>query len=192
MKSLLIIANPAKKSFSHALAQAYESWAKKRGDECYTLNLYDVDQSFLNYEDVSDLKSEKYEGKSQQEAMQKLLIEHDEYVFFFPVWWGNMPAILKNFFDCNFSAGFAFKFVSGKSMPEKLLIDKTAKIYTHCDAPRFLYSISGLMGINILRYMKKCILEFCGVKVTHWKLYGNISKKTHEEKQKILDTLCQK
>ncbi len=71
--------------------------------------------------------------------MQKLLAEHDEYVFIFPVWWGNMPAILKNFFDCNFMAGFAFNFVSGKMMPEKLLSDKTAKIYCHCDAPTLLY-----------------------------------------------------
>jgi putative NADPH-quinone reductase len=36
----------------------------------------------------------------------------DEMAFFFPVWWGGVPAILKNFFDSNLTSGFAFKYTS--------------------------------------------------------------------------------
>jgi len=32
-----------------------------------------------------------------------------------------MPAILKNFIDTNFSAGFAYKFQKGSVIPKKLL-----------------------------------------------------------------------
>ena len=36
--------------------------------------------------------------------------EADEIVFCFPVWWGDAPAILKNWLDYNFTSGFAFKY----------------------------------------------------------------------------------
>jgi NAD(P)H dehydrogenase (quinone) len=26
----------------------------------------------------------------------------DELIFIFPIWWGDAPAIVKNFIDCNF------------------------------------------------------------------------------------------
>jgi len=82
----------------------------------------------------------------------------DELVIVFPVRWGNMPAILKNFFDVNLSAGFAFNFVSGSNTPEKLLTNKTAKVYVHCDAPAFLYKWSVISGISIKHYLKRLIL----------------------------------
>ncbi|MEI6711191.1 MAG: NAD(P)H-dependent oxidoreductase [bacterium] len=50
---------------------------------------------FLRFEQQSDLK----QPNSIQEALQAKITAADELVFIFPVWWVNMPAILKNFFD---------------------------------------------------------------------------------------------
>lgn len=100
-----------------------------------------------------------------------------------------MPAILKNFFDVNFSAGFAFNFIAGKSMPEKLLTGKTAKLYFHSDAPAFVYKIPFFVGINIRKYISKSILGFCGIKVIGGMSIGWLRGKTPEQRTKILEQL---
>lgn len=104
------------------------------------------------------MKQGNYNGGEKQARVQKLLSEYDEYAFFFPVWWGGMPAILKNFFDINFSSGFAFRFVPGKAFPDKLLLGKSAKVFYHCDAPSLLYRIPLLAGINIRSHISRAIL----------------------------------
>ncbi len=192
MKTLVIIANPSKSSFTHALADAYKGWAEKRWDKVELLDLYDFGQDILSYESTQELKKWKCNGWEKMKQIHEMLSWNDEYAFFFPVWWGNIPAILKNFFDVNFSAGFAFNFVEWKSLPEKLLTDKTAKIYYHSDAPSFLYKIPFFTGINIKKYLSKAILGFCWVKVVWgmciWWLHG----KTDEQRRSILQQVSEK
>lgn len=71
-------------------------------------------QDFLRFEDASDLSM-----NDKKKRMQEKILWADEIVFVFPIWWGNMPAVLKNFFDVNFSSGFAFKYE--KKLPKGLL-----------------------------------------------------------------------
>ena len=47
----------------------------------------------------------------EQIAIQEKITTADELVFVFPIWWVNMPAILKNFFDTILTGGFAFQYV---------------------------------------------------------------------------------
>jgi putative NADPH-quinone reductase len=59
-------------------------------------------------------------------AIQEKILAANELVFIFPIWWGDAPAILKNFIDCNFHSGFAFRYENGKSVG--LLKGKSARI----------------------------------------------------------------
>jgi putative NADPH-quinone reductase len=133
------------------------------------------------------MKAGNHNGGAKQKMIQQLLLESDHYVFIFPVWWASMPAILKNFFDVNFSAGFAFEFVSGKAMPKKLLAGKTAELIYHSDAPAFLYKCPLLSGINIRKHIANSILGFCGVKTTKVLAIGGLRNKSEAEKKKILE-----
>lgn len=189
MKTLLIISNPSKTSFTHALADAYKTWAEKRGESIAILDLYELDQNILYYESTDELRKWNCNGWDTMKQVQKMLSENNEYVFFFPVWWGWVPAILKNFFDINLSAGFAFNFVAWKSMPEKLLTNKTAKIYYHSDAPAFLYKTSLMTGVNIKKYLSKAILGFCGIKTIGGMSIGWLRGKTDAQRKAILEQL---
>jgi putative NADPH-quinone reductase len=51
MKTLIIIANPSKTSFSHAMADAYS----KKLEDFEILDLYDFNQSFFKYESMEEL-----------------------------------------------------------------------------------------------------------------------------------------
>ena len=185
MKSLLIVANPSKTSFTHALAE----WYAKNHPDCEILDLYEVNQEIFSYESIQWLQKGEINGKNEREIIQKKISECGEMVFFFPVWWGSFPAILKNFFDSNFTSGFAFTFKDWWKQ-EKLLTDKTAKIYCHCDAPWFVYKIPFIVWINIKWYISKAILWFCWIKTTDFQLYWNITKwLSKTEKEKIISSI---
>ena len=60
---------------------------------------------------------------------QDAITRSEEICFFFPLWWFDCPAILKNWFDTNYTNGFAFKYKSGSPIPEKLLKGKSARVF---------------------------------------------------------------
>ncbi len=189
MKTLIIIANPCKNSFSHAMAQAYQQWAEKRGEEIQVLDLYDVGQDIMYFKDMDHLKKNDFNGgEVKMKQVQEKITWSDEMVFFFPIWWGNMPAILKNFFDLNFSAWYAFKFVKWKLQPEGLLAPRTARVFCHGDAPAIVYKIP-VLGIHIKRYISAAILWACGVKVKQYMAIGGLRKKTDKQRKDILAQL---
>lgn len=186
MKTLIIIANPIKTSFTHALAESYQ---ENCGNECKIVDLYDEKQEYLRYDNKEQLRDAKNPWELLRNQNQEKIAWADELVFFFPVWWGSIPAILKNYFDANFSSGFAFRFVSWKKMPEKLLIDKTAKVYCQCDWPGFILKIPFILWINIKWYLTRAILGFCGIKTTDFKLYDDISNMWQEEREEIVSNM---
>ena len=102
----------------------------------------------------------------------------DELVFFFPLWWYAVPAILKGFMDRVLRSGFAFKYNKGKSLPEKLLVGKSAKIVVLSGGPAWFYTVSGNPAIN----MMSASLKFCGFSPVKSLQIGGVSKKLDDKK----------
>ena len=129
---------------------------QSKGNSVELLDLYrDAhQQSFFTYEDAN--------APHTNDAVlyyQKKIAKADEIVFVFPYWWGSFPAILKNFFDWNFSKGFAFTYVD--SRPKGLLMGKTVKVFTTTGAPKFIYTLTGA-NRRLKSMIKEQIIEFCG------------------------------
>ena len=164
MKSLIVTAHPSIKGFTHRIAKAY---ANAKGDS-EIMNLYDEkwQQPFLQFEDMRH-----FPDNETRNRIQSKIAEAKELVFVFPLWWGTMPAILKNFFDQNFTSGFAFRYHNGK--PRGLLKGKTARIFVTCDAPKWMY---GIFFFPFFITISLFTLRFCGVKV--------VSKTIFDEKRK--------
>lgn len=109
--------------------------------------------------------------------IQQKIIWADELVFIFPIWWWDVPAIMKNFIDCNFTAGFAFSYKDGKQI--WLLKWKTARIISTSWAPSFFYKI--LLHIQLLWNMNR--IGFCWIKQKSFTVFGNMdNKKTDKTK----------
>jgi NAD(P)H dehydrogenase (quinone) len=123
MNKLIITAHPSTQGFTHQIADRLRELSEKNGDTVEILNLYttDLKQDYLRYENRREM------GKDPTtKALQEKISWADELVFIGPMWWGDMPGIMKNFIDCNFTSGFAFQYVDGK--PIGLLKGKTARI----------------------------------------------------------------
>ena len=186
MKKLIIIAQPSKKWFLWEIAKTYEKESKKLWSEVEILDLYDKNnfQPNLEFEDMRVLNSDP-----NRELFQEKISNSDELVFIFPIWWGNMPAIMKNFIDTNFSAGFAYKFQKWSAIPKKLLEWKTAKIFTSCDGFKYIYN-NYLCPMYIKKYIEIYILWVFWIELKSFELYDHMRKRTKEEKTEYLDDLA--
>ena len=171
-RTLLIVANPRKDSFSFAMAAQYKKLALAKGNEVEEIDLYreKFQQDFLVFEDATHR-----EPTPAMRYYQQKIARADELVIVFPYWWGSFPAILKNFIDWNFSRGFAFHYVNSK--PVGLLTGKEVKIFATSGAPTFYYRITGARK-RLKNMLKKQIIEFCGMRMTTFRLFGGVDTHT--------------
>jgi NAD(P)H dehydrogenase (quinone) len=172
-KTLVILGHPNKKSFCAALHKEYVDSAKKSGKDVKILNIIDMKFNPVKQQE----KTEKDIVKAQ-----KLITWAEHIVFVFPIWWGNMPALLKGFFDRTFSSGFAFRFKKNKRW-DKLLKGRTAHIITTMDTPIPIYK---LMFGNPLRKNLRGILWFCGVSPIKYTFLSPITKVNMQRRKAYL------
>lgn len=179
MNKLVVTANPSSKWFTHKIAEKYIQLSSEKWDTIELLNLYttDLKQDFLSFEDKSDW------GKSEISIkIQTKISWADELVFIFPIWWWDAPAIMKNFIDCNFTPGFAFKYVEWKWV--WLLQGKSARIIVTSGAPSFLYKVI----FHIQFFWKLSRIGFCWIKQKSFTVFGNIDR-TKTNRDKYLDEI---
>ena len=179
MKSLIFTAHPSKKGFTHRIARHYKNSYKENGGEVEIINLYDEKwyQDYLTFEHIMDIEEDEVRDK-----LQYKIDEADELVFIFPIWWGDAPAKMKNFFDCNFTTGFAFKY-DGNGKPIKLLKEKKARMFMTCDGPGFLYK-HFIIRLPWLWGMGR--FGFCGVKLVSLDILGNKRERSEKDLEKFL------
>lgn len=180
MKKIIITANPSSKGFTHIIANRLQELSTKKWDIVEIIDLYksELKQDYLTYEDLSEMwKDEKVK------KIQEKITWADELVFVFPVWWGDMPAIMKNFWDNNFTTWFAYKYEKWWKQVW-LLKWKTARIIATSGAPSFFYSI--ILHIQLLWNMNR--ISFCGMKQKSFTVFGDIDR-TRTDKEKLLKKL---
>jgi NAD(P)H dehydrogenase (quinone) len=183
MTSLIIVAHPKKSSLSFAIAEKYKKIVEQKGYKAQILDLYtdENQQPFFTYE------NDPYDQKRTKEMLyyQNMISNADELVFIFPYWWGTFPAILKNFFDWNFSMGFAAKFENGR--PKGLLTNKIVKVFTTTGTPKWLYCLTGA-NRRLKNMFKEQIISFCGMKLEEFNIFGGIDTNSKNTK-KILEKI---
>ena len=177
MKILMIVANPKEDSFSFAIANKITEQALAKNYQIEIIDLYREkhQQAFFTYDTMN--------GKNNTPEMiyfQEKIAKADKLIFVFPYWWGSTPAILKNFIDWNFSQGFGFKYVN--SRPVGLLLNKTVDVFTTTGAPSFYYKLTGA-NKRLRKMFQKQIIEFCGMKLDSFNIYGGIDKSATNTKE---------
>lgn len=157
MHALLVVAHPSSKGFVRVLADAYGNILKNKGHSVEVLDLYmpDNQQEYLHFEIPSETKCDGV----NLNPMQQKIAKADHIAFFHPLWWGGMPAPLKNFIDVNFASGFAFRYVPGGAVG--LLKGKTARVVVTGGAAPWLY---WCLGMPFAIVWNLFILFYCGIR----------------------------
>lgn len=140
---LVVLGHPRKESFNHALAGAYTQALREGGATVQVLSL--IDLAF------DPILRAGHEGSQPLEAdlvaAREAFERADHVAWFFPTWWGHVPALVKGFVDRLFLPGWAFRYGSGP-LPEGLLRGRTSRVVTTMDSPRFWYLLFHFAAIH--------------------------------------------
>lgn len=157
-KIVLINGHPNKDAFNFGIAEAYKKGAENAGVEVKEIIIADLQFNpnlQFGYQKRIELEPDLID------AWEKIQWA-DHLVWVHPVWWGGLPAITKGFIDRLFLPGFAFQYRENSMWWDKLLAGKTAHIITTLDQPSWYYRL--VYGRPSVNQLKKCTLEFCGIK----------------------------
>lgn len=165
MYSLIITANPGEWSTTNIIAKIYSDQKKLLWHKTEIIDLYNTNLNldFLNFNTEINQKNVS--------IWQSKIIEADELVLIFPMWWWDSPAILKNRFDNIFSTWFAFYYKNNKPI---WLLNKKAKIFMTSDWPSMFFTIFPISVKYFWKYMR---LWFCWIKLTDFVLFDLMRKR---------------
>lgn len=158
-KYLIIFANPNHEGHGGYILKKLKEQLTKSGDSFLVLDLYQEKYDpNLKLEEIGNGSNKILNPDTL--AYQKQIRNADKLIFIYPVWWQNMPAILKGFLDRTITSGFAFKYVIG--VPRPLLKGKKAAVFCTTASP-YIYNFifKHNRATNILC---RDILNFCGIK----------------------------
>lgn len=180
-KIVLINGHPNPKSLSQAFFEAYRDSAKEKGEDVFSFSLHEMEFELnlkRGYKEEQALENDLLE-------VQKAIKEADKLVFFYPVWWGNVPALLKGFVDRTFLPGFAFKYHKGNPFPEGYLKGKSAELFVTMDSPWWYYRFfQGGSGDSM---MKRHVLKLSGISPVKFYHFQFVKKASPEKIKKWIE-----
>src|SRR4051812_27165252 len=170
---LIIQGHPdsSERHFCHALADRYRAGAASASHELRMLEIAQLDFPFLRS------KQEWEQGQlppSLRDAQQDIAwAEH--LVLIFPLWLGDMPALLKGFLEQVARPGFAIGVGGQGGAGAKLLKGRSARIVVTMGMPAFVYR--WYFGAHSIRSLERNILRFVGIAPVRRSLIGLVEAK---------------
>jgi putative NADPH-quinone reductase len=173
--------DPAGGRFGHALADAYAQMATQGGHEVHVIDVAQLKFPLLR----SAAEWESGAPAESIRAAQDTIARAQHMVIVFPLWLGDMPALLKGFFEQALRPGFALARTQPGRMGKKLLKGRSARLVVTMGMPAFFYR--AYYRAHSVKSLKRNILEFCGVAPVRTSLIGTVdsAKSRQESLQKM-------
>jgi putative NADPH-quinone reductase len=168
-KILILNGHPdaASKGLCHALAEAYAEGARSAGSEVRRIDVASLDFGFLH----SQAEFEKGKAPTAIVSAQQDILWADHLVVVFPLWLGDIPAVLKAFFEQTLRPGFAFDY-RPSGLPVMHLQGRSARVIATMGMPAFVYR--WYFCAHGLRNLKRNILKFVGLRPVRDTLIGSV------------------
>jgi putative NADPH-quinone reductase len=169
MRVLLIQGHPdpSPARFLCALAREYHDGALAKGHEVKTVDLARIHVPLLASRDQWQSADLDAPLRDAQQAIQWA----DHLVLFYPLWLGEMPALVKAFLEQVLRPGFAVE-LEAKGRWSMLLGGRSARVVITMGMPAPIYR--WYFGAHSLKSLKRNILAFCGIRPVRHTLIGNV------------------
>ena len=186
MRRILVLQghpDPSRDHFCHALADRYVDGASSAGHSVRTVEIAGLDFPVLRSKHDWEAGSLPPDLTEARDAIG--WAEH--LVFFFPLWLGDMPALLKAFLEQVARPGFAFALPSDGGMGQKLLGGRSARVVVTMGMPALVYR--WYFRAHSVKSLERNILGFVGIAPIHRNLVGMIEGMTNVQRERWLETL---
>lgn len=112
MKHAVVIVHPSGRAFTRLMADTYVDAIKALGHDVLVRDLYAM--NFDPRLHVDELPNrEGGEPRPEIVIERAMLRDVDVFAFFYPIWFGSPPAMLKGYIERVFGAGFGYASVKG-------------------------------------------------------------------------------
>jgi putative NADPH-quinone reductase len=174
--------DPSPDRFCHALAAAYLEGAAEAEHETRLVRLAEIDFPLLR----SKEDWERGEPPPAIRPAQEALLWADHLVIVYPLWLGDVPALLKGFLEQALRPGLAGE-VDPKQPWNRLLAGKSARVVVTMGMPRLIYR--WFFGAHSLKSLKRSILRFSGVRPIRENVIGGVESIGDMGRRKWLDEM---
>jgi putative NADPH-quinone reductase len=160
--------DPAGGHFGHALAQAYGDGAREGGHEVRALDVAQLEFPLLRSQHAWTHEPLPPALAPAQEAIRWA----DHLAFFFPLWLGGMPALLKGFLEQVARPGFALASDAKSPLGAKLLKGRSARLVVTMGMPALVYRY--YFRAHSIKALERNILGFVGIAPIEETLIGQV------------------
>lgn len=169
---LVIVGHPDSNSkrLCRALADSYAEGARSAGHQVSRVDIATLDFPLLRT--MEEFQSGTVPPSLAEAARAIVWAEH--IAFFFPLWLGTMPALLKAFLEQVMRPGTAFAYPSAGEggLPKTLLTGRSARVVVTMGMPTLFYRL-WYLGHGIAG-MRRNILNFVGISPVRETLFGRV------------------
>jgi putative NADPH-quinone reductase len=156
--------------FCHSLADAYAAGAQDAGHQVRRVNVGALDFPILRSQEAWEDGELPLSLRPAQDDIR--WAEH--IVLFFPLWMGDMPALLKGFLEQVGRPGFAFAREGGPtSLAKKALKGRSARIVVTMGMPSLVYR--WYFRAHSVKSLERNILGFMGIAPIDETLIGMVA-----------------
>jgi NAD(P)H dehydrogenase (quinone) len=180
MKIMIVVGHPHIDSYCEALGDAYLRGAESGGHEARLFVL-----ARMKFDAIL---REGYRREQPLEpdlvTARQALMASDHLVYVFPLWCGDMPAILKGFFERVLQPDLLAIQASGGKASWKVLKGKSARVIMTMGMPGWFYR--WYFGAHALKLLRRNILHFTGVRPVRSTNHGMIESVSDDTRKEWL------
>ncbi|MGD9923137.1 MAG: NAD(P)H-dependent oxidoreductase [Pseudorhodoplanes sp.] len=172
----IVLGHPQRMTFCEALAEAYRRGAEGAG---HTVHLFKLAE--MNFEPILR------EGYREEQPLEPdlrvaydALRASDHWVLIFPLWCGDMPAILKGFIERILQPDLIRRQGTDNAMNWRIFERKSARIVMTMGMPVTIYRF--WYGAHALKLLKRNILNFIGIAPVRETLLGMVPDVSDEKR----------
>lgn len=173
--------DPDRARFVHALAESYAAGAIDAGHEVRRIDVAALDFPLLR-------SRAAWESEPPPTAIveaQQALAWADHIVILYPLWLGDVPALLKGFLEQVLRPGFAID-PKGAGLNSGLLRGKSARLVVTMGMPAIFYRF--YFGAHSVKSLERNILKLVGISKVRHTLIGGVEGDA-EARARSLDAL---
>ena len=176
-KIMIVVGHSQQTSFCAALGEAYKKGAEGAGHKAQLFIL-----SQMTFDPILR------EGYRREQALEpdlraayEALAACDHLVLIFPLWCGDMPAILKGFIERVLQPDLIARQNTENAMNWNIFKNKTARIIMTLGMPVSIYRF--WYGGHALKLLTRNILHFVGIKPVRHTLFGMLGTSKPETRE---------
>ncbi len=177
---MIVVGHPQRDSYCAALGQAYLRGAESGGHRAKLFLLAEMNFDAILREGYRRLQPLEPDLVAAREA----LLGCDHVVFIFPLWCGDMPAILKGFIERVLQPDLLKVQESGGSASWRILKGKSARVIMTMGMPGWFYR--WYFGAHALKLLRRNILQFTGVRPVRSRILGMIATVSEDRRKEWL------